>query len=295
MVDCYFLQEKNEDGNALIHGVLDILDEFAEAFGKNADKNINIISRKIELLKVSGDKASEYQHSLDFYDLALNMHSRFLGDDKSYYAVILLCKAMKIYNNPPWKSEELDELFNKCLEIFYDDEENDDEVKKEGLQTIHKYFAINRVDDMTSSIDDKLMHGRKAIKLEREMHGGIRRNGEIGHDNFVLLSVLGSKLCQRTVLDETYTVKQIDYDEATGYLLEALAIAASNQDIALSEVAGTYFFLSLCEYKKEGKRNLRQALDYVERGLLISSKIDKTENTNIWEMLSKQIKQEMMM
>ena len=87
MVDCYFLQEKNEDGNTLIHGALDILDEFAETFGSNADKNINIIFLKVVLLKVCGNHASEYQHALDFYDLALNMHSRFLGDDKSYYVV----------------------------------------------------------------------------------------------------------------------------------------------------------------------------------------------------------------
>ena len=50
MVDCYFLQEKNEDGDALIHGALDILDEFAETFGKNADKNINIIFLKVVLI-----------------------------------------------------------------------------------------------------------------------------------------------------------------------------------------------------------------------------------------------------
>ena len=51
------------------------------------------------------------------------------------------------------------------------------------------------------------------------------------------------------------------------------------------------------------KRNLRKALDYVVRSLLISSKIDKTDNlfsdqlkekTDLYEKLSKQINQENM-
>ena len=237
IIECYFLQEKHEYGNTLMQGALDILDEFAEAFGKNADKNINIILQKMELLKISGDRASEYQLAIDFYDLALNIHSRFLGDDKRSYANILLSKAITMYKNTAWKFEELDELFNKCLDIFYDDEiydENstkymnakiyDDEFKKEGLQKIHKYFAFYRVDDMTSSIDDKLMHGRKNFKLEREMHGEIRRNGQIGHENFELLIFLGSKMCLEAILNETYILRQIDYDEATGYLMAYILI-----------------------------------------------------------------------
>ena len=301
IIECYFLQEKTEDGNALIQGAFDILDEFAEAFGKNGDKNINVIFIKIVLLKVSGDRASEYQNALDFYDLALNMHSRFLGDDKSYYAVILLCKAIKIHSNTPWKSEELDELFNKCLEIFYDDKENN----KEGLQRIHKYFAFYRADDMTSSIDDKLMHGRKTIKLEREIHGGIRRNEKSGYENFSILFFLGTEICGKSV-DTSQFLKKIDYDEATGYLLEALAIAYSHPDVPIYDAANINYSLGLCESLKEGKRNLRKALDYVEKGIHILSRMDETdsefrvhqtsknEEIDSFEKLSKAISFEMM-
>ena len=96
MIQCYFLGEKNEDVNGLIEGTFDILDEFVEAFGKNADKNINIIKEKISLLQISANNAPEFQIAMNLYDLALNVHSRFLEDDKNSYADILLRKAMKL-------------------------------------------------------------------------------------------------------------------------------------------------------------------------------------------------------
>ena len=34
ILKCYFLQEKNKDGNDVVQGAFDILDEFVEAFGK---------------------------------------------------------------------------------------------------------------------------------------------------------------------------------------------------------------------------------------------------------------------
>ena len=195
ILECYVLGEKNEDANGLIEGIFDILDEFVEAFGRNADKNINIMIDKIGLLKRAGDHASDYQIALDLYDLALNIHSRYLEDDKKSYADILLSKAIKTFGSQHWKSEEeAFELLNKCLEIFYDDEENNEE----EIQLAHRYLALlTDVDETTLSIDDKIMHGRKAIKLEREMHGKIRRNGENGFYNWATLASTGSDICKK--------------------------------------------------------------------------------------------------
>ena len=175
ILECHFLQEKNEDGNGLLQEVFDFLDEFVEAFGKNADKNINVIFGKIGLLHFSGMHASEYQIALDLFDLALNIQSRFLGDDTNSYAFILLSKAMKIQEiTNSKKSKQIAEWMYSCLEIFYEDEENN----KKYIQDAHRYLAYFHKE--TSSIDDSTMHGRKVIKLEREIYGGIRRLGQFG-------------------------------------------------------------------------------------------------------------------
>ena len=165
------------------------------------------------------------------------------------------------------------------------------------------------VDETTLSIDDKIMHGRKAIKLEREMHGEIRRIGQNGFYNWVILTSTGFEICNRDIKPEhihyTRNLKKTDYDEATGYIIEALAITDSHPESfsefgqnPLLAAAQTYFFLGSCELQKEGKRNLRKALDYSEKMSFIASKIDPTEQTDILirqtKMLSKMIKQEMM-
>ena len=295
ILECYFLQEKNEDENDLLHGAFEILDEFVEAFGKNADKNINIILEKIYLLKRAGDHASEHQIALDLYDLALNIHSRFLGDDETSYAYILLSKTMKISDHgQTGKSEELIESFNKCLKIFYDDEEN---YKKELLQ-VHRELALIYADDVTSNnFDDNVMHGRKTIKLEREVYGEIRRNGPNGFKNCHSLVSLGKNICYRSMIT-SQKLKKIDFDEATGYLLEALAIADSHPFAPPLYSATTYLRFGTCEYVKGGKTNFRKALDYVVRGSLISSKIDRTEKVKevikSLERLSKLIDLEIM-
>ena len=134
-------------------------------FGRNAYKNINIIIEKINLLKLAGDHASDYQIALDFYDAALNIQSRLLGDDKKSYADILLSKAIKSFKeNKLHISEELIESFKKCLEIFYDDERNN---KKELLKA-HRYLALVYANDPLNdmvNIDEKIMNGRKTITL----------------------------------------------------------------------------------------------------------------------------------
>ena len=291
MLSCYFYQEKHEDKNDLLQGALDIIDEFVEAFDKNANKNIMIILQKMSLLIFSGDHASEYQVALELYDLALNIHSRYLEDDKKPYADILLSKAINTYWSQHWKSdEEAFELLNKCLEIFYDDEVNN----KEEIQQAHRYLAfLTDVDETTLSIDDKIMHGRKAIKLEREIHGEIRRNGQIGISNFIILLNLGSAICSKYSSDDfDYVYQKLikeDFDEATEYLLETLNIAVANPDVPPLLVPETYFNLGLCECIKEEERNLRKALDYVEKGSLILSKIDKTDSVHETMSIQEQI------
>ena len=302
LLNCYDLQEKYEDENSLLQGAFDLIDEFVEAFGKNANKNIMIISDKISFLELLGDDASEYQIALEFYDSALNIHSRFLGDDNKSYANILLKKAIFIFENrcciflPESGKKELIESFNKCLEIFYDDEENN----KEEIQQAHKGLAL--LAPTTSYVDNVKnvrMHGRKAIKLEKELYGEMRRNGQIGADNFSLLRILGFSM-----INFPQRLKQNDYDEATGYFLEASAIADFHPHVSLYETATVYYHLGLCELLKEGKRNLREALDYAEKGLSILSKMDETEfeveetskkeEIDLVETLSKLIIQEMM-
>ena len=113
------------------------------------------------------------------------MHSKYLGDDKKSYADVLLLKAIKIHNYIPWKHEEAFELLNNCLEFFSDDKENS---KLELLET-HRHLAAYNDDDTIFSIDDKIMHGRKAIKLEREIYGEIRRNGQSGVTNCYILKI----------------------------------------------------------------------------------------------------------
>ena len=292
-----------------MQGAFDIFDEFVEAFGRNADKNIMIMLQKMRLFEHSADetRSEAFFIALEFYDAALNIHSRLLGDDNKSYADILLKKAIKSFGNRwAFSQKELFELFNKCLEILYDDEENN----KESIQVAHRYLAfldptIFEDFDFYSDVDsnDRIMHGRKAIKLEREMHGEIRRNGQIGTENFTLLSSLGYNIC-RLVAKASQQLKQKDYDEATGYLLEALAIADPN--LNTYNIATTYYALAACEIVNQGKRNLRKALENVEKGISILSKMDETdiefrklssskkEEIDTFEMLSKLIRQEMM-
>merc|ERR1712243_122593 len=104
-------------------------------------------------------------------------------------------------------------LYN-CLDIFYDDEENNKkniQLAKEKLQYAHRYLAF--LHKVTSSIDDSIMHGRKVIKLEREMHGEIRRLGQFGLGNYNILRLLGANICGE-YSDTSKKLKKIDFDEA---------------------------------------------------------------------------------
>ena len=89
------MQEKNEDESGVLQGTLDIIDEFVHAFGKNAKKNINVQYLKMDLLIFSGDRvylgnqASDDLVAKNFYDLAMNIHSRFFEDNYIMYADIL--------------------------------------------------------------------------------------------------------------------------------------------------------------------------------------------------------------
>ena len=74
------MQEKNEDESGVLQGTLDIIDEFVHGFGTNAIKNINFQSVKMRLLTISGNHASGVLLAKNFYDLALNIHSRFFED-----------------------------------------------------------------------------------------------------------------------------------------------------------------------------------------------------------------------
>ena len=202
------------------------------------------------LLHLSGHLASEYQIALDLYDLALNIHSRFLWDDTNSYANILFSKATKIQEiTNSRKSKEIAEWLYYCLEIFYDDEENN----KEKLQYAHRYLAFYHKE--TSSIDDSIMHGRKVIKLEREMHGGIRRLDKFGFGNYQILRLLGASICGE-YSDTSKKVKKIDFHEATDYLEKAREIAVSHPDIPSDNVLDIYYYLSNCASKmKEDNRS----------------------------------------
>ena len=222
---------------------------------QNANKNINIIIEKMAFLRNSGNTVSEYHIALDFYDLALNVHSRFFEDDEKSYGEILLDKAIKIFDYnldkglPLLRHEEVFELLNKCLEIFSEDEEN----SKQELQKIHKHLTYFYLDDFTATIiNTRLVHEREVIKLEREIHGEIRRNGIHGYENLITLKFLGTSICRIYQITSPELLK-IHYDEATGYLLEALAIAESNALVRPLEIADTYNDISFCEYVRAEK------------------------------------------
>ena len=86
-LECYLMQEKNGDQSGVLQGTLDIIDEFVNAFGTNANKYINLQFVKMRLFTISGNQAlsryyqdiqaSEYLIAMNLYDLALNIHSRF--------------------------------------------------------------------------------------------------------------------------------------------------------------------------------------------------------------------------
>jgi len=275
IIECYFLEEKDEDENGLIQGAFNIIDEFVEAFGKNADNNINIILNKVFLLHRSATSASGYQTSLDFFDVALNIHSRYLGDDNISYANILLLKATKMLGQAtriPSKREEAIELLNRGLEIFSGDEENF-ELEAEQiyglLAPLTTLYGITSIDYLSRLVS--IIFGKIKVNVEKEIHDEIERN-ELNGWNLISL---GAKIC--TKYNEPGKLKKIDYDEATGYLLEALAIADSHPDAPRLAV-NSYYGLSICEYVKEGKRNLRKASDYLKRGLILISKMDEADS-----------------
>jgi len=223
--------------------------------------NINVIFGKIGLLHFSGMHASEYQIALDLFDLALNIHSRFLGDDTNSYAFILLSKAMKIHEiTNSKKSKQIAEWMYSCLEIFYEDEENN----KEYIQDAHRYLAYFHKE--TSSIDDSTMHGRKVIKLEKEIYGGIRRLGEFGIANWLILRLLGVNICGE-YSDTSKKLKKIDFDEATDYLEKAKEIVNSHPDVPSDMALDISLLLSNCASKMKED----------DRRWLILSKIDKTD------------------
>jgi len=133
ILTCHFTQEKNEDESGVLQGALDIIDEFVHAFGTNANKNINIQSKKVKLLIHSGNQAYDIPASdvlsKNFYDLALNVHSRFFEDNDIEYANIMTMKITrlsKLDTIEPWiqnerESQETLEILLQCLTIYYDD------------------------------------------------------------------------------------------------------------------------------------------------------------------------------
>ena len=119
------------------------------------------------------------------------------------------------------------------------------------------------------------MHGRIAIKLEKDIFGEIRRSGNDGFENFLILYSLGTHIMEEYEVSKRS--KQESYDEATEYFHEALAIAEtiqSQESILLS--SQIYLRLSVCELVKPGERNIGKALDYKAKGLLKFGKLDQT-------------------
>ena len=271
VLQCYFMQEKNEDASDVFQGAFDIIDEFVDAFGTNANKNLNVQSKKVDLLMFLAKQSSDALIVNDIYDLALNTHSRFFGDNDATYANIM---SVKVITNLEWvqterESQEAIEMLLQCLTIYYEDEENN----KQRIQEVH--FYLSSVYASISTIEEMLMHGRIAIKLEKEIYGEIRSSGLQGDANFNFLFGLGGQL--RFISTESKRFSQELYDAATEYLHEALAIANANQSRDVQfDTPMVYIHLSYLELQKEGGGNLQKALEYKEKGLLIFSEIDQT-------------------
>ena len=145
------MQEKNEDESGVIQGALDIIDEFVYSFGTNANKNINIQSKKVSLLIHSGNQAYDVLASdvlsKNFYDLALNVHSRFFEDNDIEYADIMTMKITRLSQLntiEQWiqnerESQETLEILLQFLTIYYDDVENH-RLHRHKIIRIHRYL-----------------------------------------------------------------------------------------------------------------------------------------------------------
>jgi len=119
------------------------------------------------------------------------------------------------------------------------------------------------------------MHGRIAIKLEKDIYGEIRRNVVDGVANLGILFELGVQIMDG--LTESNRLKQEFYDETTEYFHEALAIAETTKS-QLFILLSSQIYLRLCslELIKEGAGNLRKALEYKAEGLLKFGKLDQS-------------------
>ena len=287
MLQCYLMQEKNEDESGVLQGTLDIIDEFVHAFSRNANKNINFQSARMDLLAAAGNHASDDLVAKNFFDLAWNIKARFFEDNDIKYADIMVIQTMRLWNKEG-ECQETIEILLKCLSIYFEDEEN----QKERIQQVHRYLSRVYLDNAMSSEQrnkDKtktkplgellLMLGRTIIKLEKDIYGEIRSSGDDGIENFGILYKLGDELMYKFV--DPSGPKQEFYDEMTEYFHEALAIAKTiqSQELIFSS-ARIYLGLSGCELMKAGKGGVRKALEYKEEALL---KLDKLDQTFIME------------
>ena len=151
VLQCYFMQEKNEDASDVFQGAFDIIDEFVDAFGTNANKNLNVQSKKVDLLMFLAKQSSDALIVNDIYDLALNTHSRFFGDNDATYANIM---SVKVITNLEWvqterESQEAIEMLLQCLTIYYEDEEN--QIK--SIQELHRDLSIIYLNKETSGLE----------------------------------------------------------------------------------------------------------------------------------------------
>ena len=159
------------------------------------------------------------------------------------------------------------------LTYLYEDEEN----QKQSIRDKHRF--LSSVYEIIGTEEQMLMHGRIAIKLEKEVYGEIRRSGRGGYLNFYLLNSLGLALSHRSVRSKTLKQEfQEFYDEAMEYFHEALSIAETIQPRPnlLLYTTVIYLHLSYWELEKEGEGNLQKALEYKKKGSLMFSELDQT-------------------
>ena len=96
-MDCHFQKyvplDKFEDITDFFQGVFDIGGGFDQSFGKNAEKNVNVQTEKVVLFRVFADIASDDVIALSFYEKALHIHSKFLGNDGPDFDDMLMRRA----------------------------------------------------------------------------------------------------------------------------------------------------------------------------------------------------------
>ena len=97
LMDCHFQKyvplDKFEDVTDFFQGAFDIEGELDQAFGKNAEKNVNVQTEKVVLFRVFADRATDDVIAFSFYEKALHIHSKFLGNDGPDFDDMLMRRA----------------------------------------------------------------------------------------------------------------------------------------------------------------------------------------------------------